>query len=484
VPVNKLCKNELDRPIVAEVLRNKKGLSSLGQCTFSLVDLERGKREFRLMAKGEDIPIELRCEYFSILEKHTFLEYVQGGCEISLILAIDFTKSNGDPILQTSLHYTDPERPNEYVQAIKEVGEILQYYDSDGQIPVFGFGAKMPPRFDIVSHCFALNQNIFSPEVEGVQGALDVYFDALQKVHLHGPTHFAEIIEKSCEYASSVGLCQEKQQYFLLLIITDGIVNDLETTIDQLYLAANLPLSIVIIGVGKEDFSTMQLLDSDDRPLFSKRFNEVVSRDLVQFVPFREFKGQTYALAKEVLYEIPTQLIQFMQKANIKPNNRKAARPKLSNAGQTLASSSLNKPNVSYLSQDKPEFIEEVLQLGLPRRAIEDLLTLGIYCKSPQLVCELYESEKALTKRKPILKNNTVSIAKTVSIRDPKNKDLCFLCQANAIDLVLKDCGCEVICSKCVQMLGKNCPRCGNAVNRWTKRPSAAQHLRKQGSIS
>ena len=32
-----------------------------------------------------------------IAKRFTFLEYVFGGCEISLFLAVDFTLSNGDP---------------------------------------------------------------------------------------------------------------------------------------------------------------------------------------------------------------------------------------------------------------------------------------------------------------------------------------------------------------------------------------------------
>lgn len=54
---------------------------------------------------------------FKILRRHTFLEYIFGGCEISLSVAVDFTLSNGNPTDKDSLHYFDLER-NEYLQAI------------------------------------------------------------------------------------------------------------------------------------------------------------------------------------------------------------------------------------------------------------------------------------------------------------------------------------------------------------------------------
>lgn len=66
----------------------------------------------------------------SFTKRHTFLEYVFGGCEISLAIAVDFTLSNGNPTDKDSLHYFDLQK-NEYLNAIKSVGSILQYYDSD-----------------------------------------------------------------------------------------------------------------------------------------------------------------------------------------------------------------------------------------------------------------------------------------------------------------------------------------------------------------
>jgi hypothetical protein len=60
-------------------------------------------------------------------------------------------------------------------------------------------------------------------------------------------------------------------------------------------------VSIVIVGVGQADFSTMDVLDADEDPLYSQKFKRYMSRDIVQFVPFHEFKNDTYKLAKEVL---------------------------------------------------------------------------------------------------------------------------------------------------------------------------------------
>jgi hypothetical protein len=42
--------------------------------------------------------------------RHSFLEYVFGGCEINLSIAIDFTLSNGEQQNRDSLHFTDEKK--------------------------------------------------------------------------------------------------------------------------------------------------------------------------------------------------------------------------------------------------------------------------------------------------------------------------------------------------------------------------------------
>ena len=66
----------------------------------------------------------LSLQNLKVERQHSFLEYIFGGCEVDLSIAIDFTLSNGDPRSKSSLHYFDPQR-NQYLQAIQNVGNIL-----------------------------------------------------------------------------------------------------------------------------------------------------------------------------------------------------------------------------------------------------------------------------------------------------------------------------------------------------------------------
>ena len=68
----------------------------------------------------------------------------------------------------------------------------------------------------------------------------------------------------------------------MLLVLTDGVVSDMAETRTAIVRASRLPMSIIIVGVGNADFSDMRLLDGNARV--------PAARDIVQFVPFRDFK--------------------------------------------------------------------------------------------------------------------------------------------------------------------------------------------------
>ena len=56
------------------------------------------------------------------------------------------------------------------------VGEILLNFDHDKQVPMLGFGGEIWGQgFNLTSHCFAINGNIFWPEVQGVEGMVASY---------------------------------------------------------------------------------------------------------------------------------------------------------------------------------------------------------------------------------------------------------------------------------------------------------------------
>ncbi|KAK4851998.1 hypothetical protein QYF36_020171 [Acer negundo] len=257
-------------------------------------------------------------------EQYTFLDYISSGFELNFMVAVDFTASNGNPQNPNSLHYIDPSgRLNSYQQAIMGVGEVIQFYDSDRRFPAWGFGGK---TFNgAVSHCFNLNGIPNSSEVEGVDGIMAAYASALHNVALAGPTLFGPVINMAAQIAGQSLSQDDRSKYFVLLIITDGVLTDLQETKDALVRASDLPLSILIVGVGGADFTQMEILDADNGCRLESSTGRVATRDIVQFVPMREVHSGRISAVQALLEELPGQFLTYVRPRDIKPSNLQVA---------------------------------------------------------------------------------------------------------------------------------------------------------------
>jgi len=258
---------------------------------------------------------------------YTFMDFIMGGTEISLSFALDFTGSNGRKESPKSLHYNSPNyNPNdfytlnEYQKAISSIGYVLEPYDSNRYIEIYGYGARFFNRKSVEFQC-ALTGDPKNPSVFGVSGVLETYHKALQTAVFSGPTNFAPIIKRITDEARKTLLPPNQNnplsRYYVLTIVTDGIISDMEKTKEAIIDAFDVPLSIIIVGVGSEDFKEMKVLDDDNGNL--KAGKKVSKRDIVQFVPLANYISNPVLLAQQTLGEIPKQVYEFTSKYKYRP---------------------------------------------------------------------------------------------------------------------------------------------------------------------
>uniref|UniRef100_A0AAR2LKV1 C2 domain-containing protein n=1 Tax=Pygocentrus nattereri TaxID=42514 RepID=A0AAR2LKV1_PYGNA len=310
IPVRALCNGDYDRYILSHH-------DFIGEFSTSYRELSRGQSQFNVY------------EVINPKKKGKKKKYLNSGtvspaCENGVLNLNWYFFSLwflGNPAQPTSLHYMSPYQLNAYAMALKAVGEIIQDYDSDKMFPALGFGAKLPPD-GRVSHEFALNGNPQNPYCNGIDGVMEAYYQSLKSVQLYGPTNFSPVINHVARYAASV---KDGSQYFVLLIITDGVISDMAQTKESIVNASCLPMSIIIVGVGPAEFDAMVELDGDEVRISSR--GRYAERDIVQFVPFRDYIDRTgnhilsmARLAKDVLAEIPDQFLSYMRTRGIKPS--------------------------------------------------------------------------------------------------------------------------------------------------------------------
>uniref|UniRef100_A0A3Q2C754 Copine 8 n=1 Tax=Cyprinodon variegatus TaxID=28743 RepID=A0A3Q2C754_CYPVA len=305
IPVRALCNGDYDRTIKVEVYDWDRDGShdfigefstsyrelSMGQSQFNVYEVVNPKKKGKKKNYKNSGTVTLLS--FLVDIEVTFLDYIKGG----------------------------PYQLNAYAMALKAVGEIIQDYDSDKMFPALGFGAKLPPD-GRVSHEFALNGNPQNPYCAGIDGVMEAYYQSLKSVQLYGPTNFSPVINHVARYAASV---KDGSQYFVLLIITDGVISDMAQTKESIVNASCLPMSIIIVGVGPAEFDAMVELDGDEVRVSSR--GRQAERDIVQFVPFRDYIDRSgnhilsmARLAKDVLAEIPDQFLSYMRTRGIKPS--------------------------------------------------------------------------------------------------------------------------------------------------------------------
>eukprot|EP00771_Trimastix_marina_P000296 gnl/Trimastix_PCT/1316.p1 GENE.gnl/Trimastix_PCT/1316~~gnl/Trimastix_PCT/1316.p1 ORF type:complete len:420 (+),score=82.26 gnl/Trimastix_PCT/1316:866-2125(+) len=296
----------------------------IGACQMSVRDLLAPNARFTLINPAKQKPNKapkpsgtIVVQEANIVHEPSFLDYIAGGCELHFQVAIDYTASNRAPQDPRSLHHGSPQRPSPYARAIMSVGGILSAYNRANVYGAYGFGARFGGG---VSHCFNLNGSNDNPWVTGVEGILQGYYQALQNTTLGAPTIFAQFLRRLQQTAPPCA--QDNQHYTILLIITDGVITDLDATIREIVGLSFRPVSIIIVGVGNANFQQMNVLDADERPLSDG--NRTMLRDIVQFVSFNSFEG-TAALAKEVLAEVPSQLVEYMKRHSIRPNPKPQA---------------------------------------------------------------------------------------------------------------------------------------------------------------
>lgn len=194
-------------------------------------------------------------DILNLIKKHNL--------NINLSIAIDFTNSNGYPDEETSLHFKNGKTPNAYKKAIYSIGRIVEQYDSDKKFPVYGFGAKIKPE-NQVNQCFHVNMDPCDPNIFGIEQVIKTYEKIFEYIELFGPTNFSDVLlniwlqleeERKNQSLSSL------KNYHILLILTDGQIDDILETKDYVVKLSNYPISIIIVGIGdNDDFENMEIL--------------------------------------------------------------------------------------------------------------------------------------------------------------------------------------------------------------------------------
>eukprot|EP01080_Neovahlkampfia_damariscottae_P005672 gene5672-9493_t len=310
-----LCENDAERPIKIDVYDyNRSGNH------FLIGSLETNLKEILNQVPQEIIDSYQKEKFgnyqnsgilmMSATKHYDFFDYLRSGMEISLMVAIDFSYGKNGTTqnkFHSPLDEEDTDFKDDFEESIKVIGSILDRYDSDHKYPVYGFGVK---------DCdwFACNGNNQAPEVSGVDEILKVYKKASIAQRPAMKSKFAPTIQRAGIYSGMTS-----KSYYILLIVTQGSIDDMNETISQILQASVNPLTIVIVGIGNNNFKKM--IDLDQKEFVFKNKEKLGMRDIVHFFDFNLYKKSPQKLSQDVLHVIPNQIEEYVYIHKIPPTH-------------------------------------------------------------------------------------------------------------------------------------------------------------------
>ncbi len=114
------------------------------------------------------------------------------------------------------------------------------------------------------------------------------FFPHPPPVPLGDPTCYAPVIDYVRQMAED--LTPERNDYCVLLVVTDGGIRDMEETKRLIVENSHLPMSVILVGVGSvkaSDARKLELLDDDRRTLTFRGVRP--DRDIVQYVEMENY---------------------------------------------------------------------------------------------------------------------------------------------------------------------------------------------------
>lgn len=200
-----------------------------------------------------------------------------------------------------------------YEAVVQEIGGVLMTYDSDGKFPAFGFQGEF---------CFPLNGIESDPYVEGINGMINSFRQALANVKLKGSTHFEPVIQRAAQLAQLPATHGELRKYIVMIILTDGKFTDQKKIVEAMATVSNLPISFVYVVAGEDP-------DGDNIKTFEKlktASRAYTNRDMIQIIQMNSLtdlsvNARSFTIARQMIKELPTQVVTYYAGLDIQPEN-------------------------------------------------------------------------------------------------------------------------------------------------------------------
>ena len=246
-------------------------------------------------------------------EYKSIFEYLKAGVKLSCFMSVDFSVGkNGQKILSSY---------NNYKKIINSIMNKISNY-TNNEYFIYGYGANLKNKNLSKSiYKYIFNLNVDENKYIRFENFNHKFDNCLNYILPEKNVCLSLMIKK---ITKDIFQYYDEKCYNVLFILARELTEDKDrqNTIDAFIESGYLPLTIIIIGEGKNNFENMKALFSRKIKQSSKGMGK--NRDNILFISYSDdFKENSDQLSEWCLREISKQMLQFYKLSKCSPDSIK-----------------------------------------------------------------------------------------------------------------------------------------------------------------
>ena len=309
IPINELSQDEALEDNIIEIsfidLNHSDELAkfngSIAQLFENDIDLDlKGNKKAKIICKKKN--------FFSLLD------YLESDIHLNTTFAIDFSETSG-----TNTHHLVKDETT-FSILMNNFINLLEPYNEDEFFYIYGFGFQFKENLNEVPNMFPITQDIDRPSV-AMKNIKSTYSNFLDNIKFSKiKTNLDLIIKQFNEKIKDNIDDYDIREYNVLLLFANNDINNEKEFYNEIILSSDLPISVVIIGLGKGPFTKLENVEKNFLNLTDNNGNNA-KRKNIKFISFKNLGKNYQEIVKKSLVDIPDQMIEFLILKNINPSN-------------------------------------------------------------------------------------------------------------------------------------------------------------------
>lgn len=271
----------------------------------------------QLFENDIDLDLKLNRKAKIICKKKNFfslLDYLESDMHLNTTLAIDFSETSG-----TNTHHLVKDETT-LENLMNNFINLLEPYNEDEYFYIYGYGFQLKNDSKEVQNMFPITQDIDRPSV-AKKNINSTYCRFLEDIKFSKiKTNLDLIIKQFNEKIKEDIDDYDIREYNVLLLFANNDINNEKEFYNEFILSSDLPISLVIIGLGKGPFTKLENVEKNFWNITDNSGNKA-KRKNIKFISFNNLGKNYQRTVKNSLVDIPDQMTEYLILKNIKPSN-------------------------------------------------------------------------------------------------------------------------------------------------------------------